>query len=157
MWSVMFFFFFFFSSRRRHTRSLRDWSSDVCSSDLWSSATMVGRWQGAASRSLVMHADPLAAYAYRWLGGVVSIDRIDRMFSWFWRHLRGLGQMFDTVVCANEHLADRLRAGGIANAETVGMGVEAGVFSPSLRCQSLREQALGGLGLEPSATLLLGV
>src|SRR5690349_23526113 len=30
----MFFVFFFFSSRRRHTRSLRDWSSDVCSSDL---------------------------------------------------------------------------------------------------------------------------
>src|SRR5206468_7793661 len=29
-----FFFFFFFSSRRRHTRSDRDWSSDVCSSDL---------------------------------------------------------------------------------------------------------------------------
>src|SRR5690349_22944771 len=29
-----FFLFFFFSSRRRHTRSLRDWSSDVCSSDL---------------------------------------------------------------------------------------------------------------------------
>src|SRR5690349_685299 len=28
------FIFFFFSSRRRHTRSLRDWSSDVCSSDL---------------------------------------------------------------------------------------------------------------------------
>src|SRR5260221_3394947 len=27
-------FFFFFSSRRRHTRSLCDWSSDVCSSDL---------------------------------------------------------------------------------------------------------------------------
>src|SRR5206468_8281406 len=30
------FFFFFFSSRRRHTRSDRDWSSDVCSSDLLS-------------------------------------------------------------------------------------------------------------------------
>src|SRR5438445_11810262 len=29
-----FFFFFFFSSRRRHTRYWRDWSSDVCSSDL---------------------------------------------------------------------------------------------------------------------------
>src|SRR6266513_3763318 len=28
-------FFFFFSSRRRHTRSKRDWSSDVCSSDLY--------------------------------------------------------------------------------------------------------------------------
>src|SRR3989449_11620977 len=28
------FFFFFFSSRRRHTRCSRDWSSDVCSSDV---------------------------------------------------------------------------------------------------------------------------
>src|SRR2546421_2219860 len=28
------FVLFFFSSRRRHTRSDRDWSSDVCSSDL---------------------------------------------------------------------------------------------------------------------------
>src|SRR6266536_6353761 len=27
-------YIFFFSSRRRHTRSTRDWSSDVCSSDL---------------------------------------------------------------------------------------------------------------------------
>src|SRR6266852_6620296 len=27
-------FVFFFSSRRRHTRCYRDWSSDVCSSDL---------------------------------------------------------------------------------------------------------------------------
>src|SRR5438874_10694412 len=34
-------YFFFFSSRRRHTRSLRDWSSDVCSSDL-AVCSMVG-------------------------------------------------------------------------------------------------------------------
>src|SRR5699024_11824059 len=32
------FYVFFFSSRRRHTRSKRDWSSDVCSSDLYKSA-----------------------------------------------------------------------------------------------------------------------
>src|SRR5690606_41103544 len=31
-------FLFFFSSRRRHTRFSRDWSSDVCSSDLRSFA-----------------------------------------------------------------------------------------------------------------------
>src|SRR5690606_19901626 len=32
---------FFFSSRRRHTRFSRDWSSDVCSSDLdWSSTSL---------------------------------------------------------------------------------------------------------------------
>src|SRR6266436_5705908 len=32
--SMRILFFFFFSSRRRHTRCSRDWSSDVCSSDL---------------------------------------------------------------------------------------------------------------------------
>src|SRR5699024_11661661 len=35
---------FFFSSRRRHTRSKRDWSSDVCSSDL---DPAVGKLPGA--------------------------------------------------------------------------------------------------------------
>src|SRR5215211_8965990 len=35
-------FFFFFSSRRRHTRSLCDWSSDVCSSDLFEGERLVG-------------------------------------------------------------------------------------------------------------------
>src|SRR5699024_12835868 len=34
---------FFFSSRRRHTRSKRDWSSDVCSSDLFVSDEEVDR------------------------------------------------------------------------------------------------------------------
>src|SRR5690606_40230025 len=33
--SLCFVCFFFFSSRRRHTRFSRDWSSDVCSSDLF--------------------------------------------------------------------------------------------------------------------------
>src|SRR5215471_475530 len=43
-------FFFFFSSRRRHTRSLRDWSSDVCSSDLRTKKIQrdhIGRSEGA--------------------------------------------------------------------------------------------------------------
>src|SRR5439155_8628290 len=44
-------FFFFFSSRRRHTRWPRDWSSDVCSSDL------------AAYLSLPTRSDPSAAGA----------------------------------------------------------------------------------------------
>src|SRR5690349_24965608 len=39
-WCVSVLLFFFFSSRRRHTRSLRDWSSDVCSSDLYSRASI---------------------------------------------------------------------------------------------------------------------
>src|SRR5687768_17985792 len=35
-------FYFFFSSRRRHTRCSRDWSSDVCSSDLGLTLLLVG-------------------------------------------------------------------------------------------------------------------
>src|ERR1039458_10665361 len=34
-------FLFFFSSRRRHTRCLSDWSSDVCSSDLFQCTDLV--------------------------------------------------------------------------------------------------------------------
>ena len=134
------------------------WQPDhVEASSPWSSATMVGRWQGAASRSLVMHADPLAAYAYRWLGGLAPTHRIDRWFGWFWRHLRGLGRMFDTVVCANAQLAARLRDGGLENCETVPMGVEAGLFSPDNRSAALREQAMQALGLDADATLLIGI
>src|SRR2546429_7303915 len=39
---IQYYFFFFFSSRRRHTRCSRDWSSDVCSSDL-QYVTLTGR------------------------------------------------------------------------------------------------------------------
>src|SRR2546421_3664683 len=42
-WSVGW-WVFFFSSRRRHTRSDRDWSSDVCSSDLVG-ADGAGAWR----------------------------------------------------------------------------------------------------------------
>src|SRR5699024_11495605 len=37
-------FIFFFSSRRRHTRSKRDWSSDVCSSDLLRVIDFIGNY-----------------------------------------------------------------------------------------------------------------
>src|SRR5579883_920416 len=47
------FFFFFFSSRRRHTRFSRDWSSDVCSSDL--GATLADFIKQAASVAPARH------------------------------------------------------------------------------------------------------
>src|SRR6266498_1966690 len=37
-------YFFFFSSRRRHTRCGRDWSSDVCSSDLLEMDGVLKSW-----------------------------------------------------------------------------------------------------------------
>src|SRR5216684_7082882 len=43
LYNLFYFFFFFFSSRRRHTRCSRDWSSDVCSSDLLWESRYLGR------------------------------------------------------------------------------------------------------------------
>ena len=145
----------YFDDERLLHSVLDAWTPDhVEASSPWSSATMVGRWQGSATRSLVMHADPLAAYAYRWLGGIASTQTIDAWFGCFWSHLRGLGRMFDSVVCANAKLTERLRAGSIANAETIRMGVEGGLFSPSLRSHLVREAALEAVGLDRAATLL---
>src|SRR5712664_4292068 len=44
---IFFIIFFFFSSRRRHTISDRDWSSDVCSSDLTFREDVTNRFLGA--------------------------------------------------------------------------------------------------------------
>src|SRR5690606_41136771 len=43
---------FFFSSRRRHTRFSRDWSSDVCSSDLRHTAYFGGGGRAEVERQL---------------------------------------------------------------------------------------------------------
>src|SRR5581483_12283131 len=51
--------FFFFSSRRRHTRYWRDWSSDVCSSDLVEGAGRDGKTAAAGARE--GFADDIAA------------------------------------------------------------------------------------------------
>jgi alpha-1,6-mannosyltransferase len=65
--------------------------------------------------------------------------------------------MFDAVICPNRQFADRLRIGGVANAETNRLGVEADVFSPALRSPKLRAAVLRSLGLDASAILLVGV
>jgi alpha-1,6-mannosyltransferase len=148
----------YFHDQRALHRVLDAWRPDhVEASSPWSSATMVGRWRGPATRSLVMHADPLAAYAYRWLGGIAPIETIDRWFAGFWRHLRGLGRLFDAVICANGQLARRLRTGGVENTATIQMGVEPARCSPQLRSAALRAAALESLGLPPDATLLVGI
>ena len=107
----------FFADERAVHQALDRWRPDhVEASSPWGSAAMVGRWQGAATRSLVMHCDPLAAYAYRWFGNLLSAAAIDRLFGWFWSHLRRLDAMFDLVVCANRQLMLRLDRGGLAKA-----------------------------------------
>src|SRR2546422_9197138 len=59
---------FFFSSRRRHTRCSRDWSSDVCSSDLDDGDWHIELTEGAASPvdSCVVVEIPASRYSPRY-------------------------------------------------------------------------------------------
>ena len=62
---------FFFSSRRRHTRSLCDWSSDVCSSDLLC----------LVARELLEDFDPPDD------GIIIGVDHVRALFSRITDHL----------------------------------------------------------------------
>src|SRR6266436_7212280 len=82
----------FFSSRRRHTRCSRDWSSDVCSSDL-----------GAGSYETLGVVDGIARIVgYKAVSGlplvvVVTFSRADVLAPWF-RHLYTFGPVAGFVV-----------------------------------------------------------
>src|SRR2546429_4647655 len=66
---------FFFSSRRRHTRCSRDWSSDVCSSDLGKSPVEVKDQAGFIVNALLF---PYLNNAVRLLeNGVATREDID--------------------------------------------------------------------------------
>lgn len=137
---------------------LTDLKPDIVeASSPWGSAAMVARWPGHAPRALIMHADPLSAYAYRWFSPVASEAMIDRGFDWYWRHLRRLDEKFQMIVSASSSLSTRLTAGGLHHVSTIPMGVTAGVFSAANRDEALRERLLARCELGPDALLLLGV
>src|SRR5690349_23852503 len=81
-----YFLFFFFSSRRRHTRSLRDWSSDVCSSDLAALALgfcLFVCWRVGAARqeeaeARLEHLLVRPVVRWRWLTATFLLDLLAR-------------------------------------------------------------------------------
>src|SRR5436305_2429711 len=70
-------FFFFFSSRRRHTRCGRDWSSDVCSSDLlrYREPMLLARNTGGSFADV--SADSGDVFRHAWLGRGLATGDID--------------------------------------------------------------------------------
>src|SRR5699024_4284974 len=71
------------SSRRRHTRSKRDWSSDVCSSDLWVTGTVDGVTGPAAAAAPGSDAAPgLAGLALVGIAAAVATATSGRIGRW---------------------------------------------------------------------------
>ena len=152
----------YFSDRAALHAVLDEEEADLVEvSSPWRSASMVADWRAERGRgaklSLVAHADPLSAYAYRWFEGVASPRTVDRAFDWYWRHLRRLDQRFDLVVSASNSLTERLRDGGLKKVVTDPMGVEPGQFSPTLRDADARRAMLAMCDLPEDALLLIGV
>ncbi|MFT3965459.1 MAG: glycosyltransferase, partial [Sphingobium sp.] len=148
---------YFNDEKALHAR-LHELKPDIVeASSPWGSAAMVARWDGTAPKALIMHADPLSAYAYRWFSPVASEAMIDRGFDWYWRHLRRLDERFEIIVSASPGLSGRLTAGGLHRVETIPMGVTADIFSPDYRDEGLRQRLLERCELGPEALLLLGV
>lgn len=129
----------------------------VEASSPWRSASIIADWPGKVPRALIMHADPLSAYAYRWFDPVATREVINGMFDRYWRHLRRLDSKFDLIVSASPGLSERLTAGGLRHVVTNPMGVDPGVFSPALRDAALRKGLLELCELPDTATLLIGV
>src|SRR5699024_11547712 len=66
---------FFFSSRRRHTRSKRDWSSDVCSSDL----DCVYKTVNGKLRAVVAQVEECHAKGQPVLVGTISVEKSEAL------------------------------------------------------------------------------
>src|SRR6266516_5809690 len=100
--------FFFFSSRRRHTRSYGDWSSDVCSSDLFRERTAQATWLGGRcvpygtgvtfwalgeivkAHAGILEAESAATASEKLRGAVSEALRDDPEAEWVEGHLRTL-------------------------------------------------------------------
>src|SRR5581483_7817764 len=111
-----------FSSRRRHTRYWRDWSSDVCSSDLWRIENGERRMENARS-------GPSIRLQFSIFHCQLSIIYSSVKFF----QIHAFVQACDLIAVAVEHqsfapekLADA-PLGGLAPARVIDLGIDVGV------------------------------
>src|SRR5690606_40609505 len=84
--------FFFFSSRRRHTRFSRDWSSDVCSSDLREPALVARLDARDAQREALLAQQGVAAVAGAHAPDLARVRKIDRKSVGVGKECRPIGE-----------------------------------------------------------------
>lgn len=123
-------------------------------------AGIVADWQGPAAaravKSLVLHADPVAAHPQQWLRGIAP-ERVDRAFGWYWRYLARVAARHDCVIAGSRWFARRVATHSGVIADVIPLGVDCELFHPGRRDPTLRAALLRWLGLGPEARLLVGV
>src|SRR6266542_689559 len=120
--------FFFFSSRRRHTRCYRDWSSDVCSSDLDGTIVTVALPSVGRELDVGSHTASWVLTAYFLAYGLVLFpggSLVDRIGS------RRVGLCGLGVFAAGAVIGALAGGFGVLVASRVVQGVGAGLVSPA--------------------------
>lgn len=126
-------------------------------SSLWTGGSFVGSWRGDAIKSLIFHQDPVAVYPQTFLGNVMKLDSIDRMFGFFWKYIKKLSQKYDTTIVSGDWLKNRLMLFEVNNPVAVPFGIDKTSFSPEKRDLDLRSNLLAELGLPADAHLFISV
>ncbi|MCG2590518.1 glycosyltransferase [Rhodohalobacter sulfatireducens] len=126
-------------------------------SSAWTGGWFAGQWKGDAVKTLIFHQDPVAVYPHTFLGNFFSLDRIDRLFSFYWRFLKKLSNKYDATIVSGDWLENRLKKYNIHNPVSIPFGIDKNFFSPERRDSELRSKILKELGLPEEAHLLISV
>jgi len=121
----------------------------------WMGGWFVAGWKGDAVKSFIYHADPVAVYPQTFFGNALGMDRVDRLFSFFWAYLRRISGHFDVTITSGQWLADKLTRFGLKNPQPVPFGIEKTLFSPKRRSAKVRKSLLEKCGLPESAALFI--
>lgn len=127
-------------------------------SSTWRGAWIARSWTGAAARALFLHQDPVAVYPQSFLSPALKAERVDQLFSPFWRYLARLSEGFDATIAPSAVFARRLERRGVARPIACPLGVDRTLFGPERRSEALRLRMLADCGVDdPSAPLFVAV
>lgn len=123
----------------------------------WTGGWFAGRWKGDAVKTFIFHQDPVAVYPHTILGNTFGVDRVDRMFGFYWKYLQKLSNNFDATIVSGEWLAERIGRFGIHNPVPIPFGIDKDFFSPQRRDQKLRAELLAQFGLPEDTHLMIAI
>jgi len=147
-----------FADEARLHRVIAEEDPDILEgSSPWNGGRYVASYQGRAKKAFVFHTDPVAVWPQTFLGRHLGFDRVDRMFSSWWRRLQRLTTAYDTTVVSGDWLARRLQQFGITETSVVPFGIDKDRFSPKRHDPELRARMLASCGLPENAKLLVAV